>query len=349
MHLNALMTPRPLMLIYNTKDNCCFVASTVRSNTYEPVIPFYEQAGAGARLVYYENSDPGTHNYQLDNRQHLYGFLNSAFFPKKELNSDEIPSKDEIQTHEKLIVPLPDGNADFNTLARDAASGLPRGFDGNAEEQREILKQILRFRPHPAGAQRFTGPNPLGDLKVRFLRLRTGTDWILPAIVIEGDKVEGHTVLLADQGFASQADRIRELVADGNRVLAVDPILIGHMKPEGSLYQNAMLIATVGDRPLGVQSAQVASIAKYFARVFVADSVAIDATGPRTSLIARCAAALDGGNSIRSVSTTGELKSLKSLLDPGANYASAPEAYCFGLLERFDIQELIHLGPKSRP
>ena len=78
-HLNALMTPRPTLSIYNSQDNCCFVASTVKSNTYDPVIPFYEQAGVPDAWQYYENTDPGTHNYEQDNRQQLYRFLNEFF------------------------------------------------------------------------------------------------------------------------------------------------------------------------------------------------------------------------------------------------------------------------------
>ena len=82
-HLNALMTPRPMLMIYNTRDNCCFVADSVKPNTFDPVVPFYQQAGAADKLEYYANSDPGTHNYDQDNREQLYRFLNLHFFPSE--------------------------------------------------------------------------------------------------------------------------------------------------------------------------------------------------------------------------------------------------------------------------
>ena len=343
-HLNCLMVPRPLLLIYNTRDNCCFVASTVKSNTYEPVVPFYEQGGVPDRLGYYENDDPGTHNYQQDNREHLYGFLNKHFhFPGDQLD-EEIASADEVRTDEELNVPLPKNNADFHSLAAAAALTLPQRLTGSKEERREQLGKVLRYRPHDVTADLFTGPKPFASFQVRYLRLRIGDEWILPAMVVEGQTVDRHVVVLADGGFASQAARIEALTASGARVLAIDPILIGQTKPAGQLYQNAMLLATVGQRPLGIQSAQIVTAAKFFARVFVAEAVIIEAYGPRSSLIARCAAAMDGGTTIEEVQTTGESASLKDYLQPDAAYAATPEAYCFGLLKHFDLPQFVELA-----
>lgn len=342
-HLNALMVPRPLLLIYNTRDNCCFVAETVKPNTYEPVIPFYEQARVPQRLAYYENDDPGTHNYDQDNRGQLYRFLNKHFY-KVDEHFDEIASAGQVLSHEELNVPLPADNADFHSLAADAARDLPKPLEGSLEQQRDRLKQILRFRTHEITADLFTGPKAAADLYVRHLRLNAGDEWLLPAMVVEGESVDRHVVVLADGGFSSRADRIHTLAESGARVLAIDPILIGQAKPLGSLYQNAMLIATVGDRPLGIQSAQLLSASQYFARVFVAGSVTIEADGPRSSLIARCAAALDGANIIREVSTANEPESLKVHLEPGGSYAGTPEVFCFGLLEHFDIPQLAKLA-----
>ncbi|MBP85249.1 MAG: hypothetical protein CMJ64_00805 [Planctomycetaceae bacterium] len=345
-HLNALMVPRPLLLIYNVHDSCCFVAHTVKPNTYEPVIPFYEQAGVANRLGYYENEVPGNHNYEQDNRSQLYRFLNMHFFGVDE-QSREIASANEVQPHADLIVPLPDNNADFHTLAADAANDLPKSLDGSVEERRERLKQILRYHPQELSADLFTGPKDVDGLMVRRLRLQANGEWILPAIVVEGAKVDRHVVVLAEGGFASQVARIRELAESGSRVMAIDPILIGQTNPPGTLYQNAVLLATVGERPLGIQSAQVAAASQYFARIFVGDGVDIEAYGPRSSLMARCAAAVDGGDTIHAVKTNGEVNSLKDFLLPNASYNNTPEAFCFGLLEYFDLPQLKELATKS--
>ncbi len=82
-HLTALLTPPTALLIYNATDNCCFKSATVRPNTFEPVVEFYRQAGAEDSFEFYENSDPGTHNYELDNRQQLYRFLTKHWLSGK--------------------------------------------------------------------------------------------------------------------------------------------------------------------------------------------------------------------------------------------------------------------------
>jgi hypothetical protein len=343
-HLTAMMTPRPMLMIYNASDNCCFVADTVKPNTFDPVVPFYEQAGAASKLEYYANTDPGTHNYDKDNREQLYRFLGLHFFPFEKRVYSDIPSEGEILTHEELNVPLPEDAADFHTLAAQAAKDLPKPLPQSPDKQRALLRSILRYRDLEIGAARFTGPAPTGDLKVRQLRLNIG-EWQIPATVIEGATVDKHVILLADRGCALQQARIEELARDGNRVLAIDPILFGHNLPaSGQKYQNAMLLATVGERPLGIQSAQIVAAARYFTRVFVTDKVTIETHGATTSLIARCAAAIDAGLVISSVKTKGEAHKLHDFLTPGPSYGGTPEVYCFGLLEYFDIPQLVQLA-----
>ncbi|MCH2397878.1 MAG: hypothetical protein MK364_02120, partial [Pirellulales bacterium] len=87
--------------------------------------------------------------------------------------------------------------------------------------------------------------------------LRFGLDWSLPGVVVQGAKADRTVLLLSDGGFASEVARIRALVANGTRVVAVDPLLVGVAQPPGSLYQKAMLIATVGERALGIQASQI--------------------------------------------------------------------------------------------
>ena len=343
-HLNALMTPRPLLLIYNTKDDCCFVASTVKSNTYQPVIRFYEQAGFSQRLAYYENSDPGTHNYEVDNRQQFYRFLNRHFLADGVGNDKEIPSRGELQTAEALQVAIPANNANFDSLAAQAAVALPHVGTGSKSQQRKQLGEILRTTFYETGADRFTGPSAVDGLEVRRFVLRFGRDWSLPGVVVQGATVDRAVLLLSDGGFASQATRIRELVESGARVFALDPFLVGVAQPSGSLYQKAMLIATVGERALGIQASQIVASSRFLTRVLVEDQLIIESHGPRCSLAARCAAALDGAVSIDAVHTHDELASLKDLLLPGARYQEHPEAYCFGLLASFDLNQLAELA-----
>ncbi|MDP6442428.1 MAG: acetylxylan esterase [Pirellulaceae bacterium] len=342
-HLNALMAPRPLLLIYNTKDNCCFVASTVKANTYEPVIPFYNQAGAAKLLKYYENEDPGTHNYDLDNRQQLYKFLNRHFFPDQERSAKEIPSQDELLSAEQLHVELPEGNATFYSLAAAAARNLPTKQAGAPAAQRRLLRRILRTSPMSTKVLR-TKPHTIGEREMLMQAIEIGAEWVAPTARVSALKKSKRTrdtvvLFLSDQGFAAEAKRIEKLSTDSD-VVAVDPLFFGHQKPQGSLWQNSMLLGVVGKRALGVQTSQVLAIA----RADDHPKVRIHAVGRRASLVARLADAIDDKQTIVAVTTTDEISSLHELLKPPAQYNQWPEAYCFGLLEQFDVKQLVQLA-----
>ena len=331
-HLNTLMVPRPLLLIYNTKDNCCFVASTVKANTYEPVIPFYAQANVPERLHYHENSDPGDHNYQLDNRQQLYAFLETHFFPERNLSAKEIDCDAEIFTHEDLIVPLPNANENFHTLATNAVKSIesqPSQYDSPVN----ALAKLLRLPKYTMSADLFTGAKQVGAISVRRLRLLSDDGLILPCVIVEPKDPINTVTFISDKGFMSEHDRIAKLASLGNRVIAIDPVFIGQSRHTGSLYSMPMLAATLGQRPLGIQTAQVTSAVEFILRTLVLDHTDLESHGPRSGVLALTAATTS--EHIVEVSTVGALSSVDELLSPTASYSKTPEAYCFGLLRWF--------------
>ena len=74
--LSALFAPRPTLLIYNRHDDCCFQTRRARKSIYEPIRPVFALLGARDNVALHDNTDPGTHNYERDNRCQLYKFLN---------------------------------------------------------------------------------------------------------------------------------------------------------------------------------------------------------------------------------------------------------------------------------
>ena len=344
-HLTAMMVPRPTLLIYNAQDNCCFVSSTVKPNTFDPVVPFFRQAGVADRFKYYENTDPGTHNYEQDNRQQLYAFLNRHFFGGRLPTDKEIPSDAEIRTKEELHVDLPDQNATFSSLAVNLASKLPlQEPDQPVAEQRKRLARVLRFEPLQVDrSEPVKGPAEKLPWTVERLRLVMGKQWVLPAMVLEGKKSERTVLWLSDRDWSQHHEQLETLLRANYRIICFDPFLIGKAKPVGSLYQNTELIATVGSRPLGIQAAQIQAASRYFIDRYKLKHLDVKATGMRVGLAALCAKAL------RPELPTGEIQiselpaSLKQLLAPEADFAAAPELYCFGLLKEFDLPQLRRL------
>ena len=78
-HLVALCAPRPTLLIHNAADNCRFRSALVKPYIFDALRPMFGLFGHETEFAWYENRDPGTHNYELDNRQHAYQFFNQHF------------------------------------------------------------------------------------------------------------------------------------------------------------------------------------------------------------------------------------------------------------------------------
>src|SRR5205085_3408892 len=126
-HLTALRAPRPTLLTFCARDDCCFEAGYALPPLLEQAGPPFALYGRKDALRAHVNHDPGTHNFEKDNRQALYRMLGDFFFADdSRYSGEEIPSEKEVKKAEELEVALPAKSADFNTLARGLAEKLPR-------------------------------------------------------------------------------------------------------------------------------------------------------------------------------------------------------------------------------
>ena len=99
------------------------------------------------------------------------------------------------------------------------------------------------------------------------------------------------------------------------------------------------MLATVGERALGLQANELLSISRWASGKL---PVTIVADGPRSSVIALAAAALER-KAIGRVETISPLGSLKEIIEADRTFNQSPELFCFGLLERFDVKDLAAL------
>ena len=90
----------------------------------DAIKPIFKLYGKEEALGWHENRDPGTHNYQLDNRLQAYRFFSKNF--NLPVIEDEIPSDSEIKSYEQLVVGLPKDNLTILGLARKLASSIAR-------------------------------------------------------------------------------------------------------------------------------------------------------------------------------------------------------------------------------
>lgn len=337
-HLTALLAPRVALLTFNEKDNCCFAAPHALPPLRLAARSAFQTLGKPENLHDHVNHKPGTHNFEQDNREALYRVIGQHWYSgDAAFSSKEIACEEEIKKSEELAVELPADNLDFQQLATQLMKDLPRG-----KADRSALRATLRLAEQPTELTAEKGTeSQLGQTKVVRWKLKIGEQWTVPAVELSSGGDKGAAIVLADAGRASQAESVRKLLADGWRVLAVDPFYFGESKIKSHDFLFALLVSSVGERPLGVQAGQLQRIANWLKQDQQAKQVRIFAHGTRTSLIALAAAASD--ENIDGLRLHGSLGSLKEVIEQGGQVNTSPEQFCFGLLETADIAQLAAL------
>ncbi|MBI5396637.1 MAG: hypothetical protein HZA91_15190 [Verrucomicrobia bacterium] len=342
-HLTAMMAPRATLLTYNAKDQCCFAAGHALPPLLDAAVPVFTLYGSTAWLRSHINYEPGTHNYEKDNRQAFYGMVGDFFFGgDRKFDPVEIPSETEVKTNTVLAVDLPADNANFNSLALALCKNLPRP----QRADRVKLSAVVRAKNYAVNAER-AGSEDKDGVTATFWKLKMGADWTVPAVELVRGAPKETVLLVADDGRKSVAAEAAQLLASGKRVLAVDPFYFGESKIAARDYLFALLVAGVGDRPLGLQASQVAAAARWLQRERKAGPVTLVAYGPRSSTFALVAAALEP-KAVAGAELHGAPGSLKEVIEKNWTVDRQPEMFCFGLLESFDMPQLTALV-KPRP
>ena len=353
-HLTAMIAPRAGLLTYNQTDNCCFEATYALEPLIEAARPIYKLFGQDRRLQSHVNVDPGTHNFGQDNRQALYAMIRDHFFAgDASFQVTEIECEAELKTKSELTITIPEDNATFNSLAIQLAKSLPRAPGlprelsaakqwqrrGRTELNEIIRSDLARYGVVSLEQDSFTREGVL----VRYWRIKVGSEWTVPVTEITPPGAVATTMVINDDGRANSAALVSQLIAEKQRVLAVDPFYFGESKVSQRDFLFAFMIATVGHRPLGVQANQVAAVARWSQEHMPDHQVTVMAIGARTSLIALVAVAIEL-EAIAGVELHGSLGSLKETIENNQLANQTPEVFCFGLLEQFDVLQLAALA-----
>jgi len=347
--LVALRAPRPTLLIHNAEDDCCFRADLVKPYIYEQIRPFFKLFGEESALAWHENRDPGTHNYQLDNRQQAYGFFSRNFHLP--VTPDEIVSDAEIKTPQELAVGLPANNLTVAALARQLGgqierTPIPSDKDARAawdQEQRTQLKSVIRLKPVVLeNAWRMANTKHLGlhtlSYRFDFDNGLSATGIWLKAISSQPDAPVA--IVLNDKGYKGSESMVSERVNRGEQVLALDTVLNGATMPkqsDGAVWP--MMLATNGDRPLGLEVAQLLATSRWLQKTTGQPTIRLETEGMRSQMVGLIAAALEPGLFSNLVSNEG-LSSLGELLTGPLVFRIIPDVFCLDLYKYFDIDRL---------
>jgi len=350
-HLTAMLAPRPTLLTYNSKDNCCFESGYALEPLVKAARPVFTLYGRQHALRTHVNDDPGTHNYEVDNRQAFYRMLGDFFYPgDASFDPAEIPSDDEVKTAEELFVELPADNEDFNTLALKLCRQLPRReplpkqkaaalkWQQNARAE---LREVVRAKDCAVHAVR-RGEATEGEVKATFWELQMDGAWTVPAVELVRGEPEQTAIVVADEGRTSTAAEAARLLDAGYRVVALDPFYFGESQITQRGYLFALLLACVGDRPLGLQAGQVAAAARWLAGERELGPVRVVAIGNRSGTFSLVAGALET-KAIAALELHDPLGSLKEVIENNWGVSQKPELFCFGFLEAFDVKHLAAL------
>ena len=335
-HFTAMRAPRPTLLIFNAEDDCCFRAPLVQPYVFSAVKPFFALYGKAGDLAWHENTDPSNHNYQLDNRLAAYGFF-ARHFGLPEI-AGEPGAAAEVKSYEELKVGLPESNLTILGLARKMADEAHRGAAG-----RERLAEILRFQEVQARPWLLDDTKDKGleshSARFDFSNGLTATAVGLFAISATPGTT---TIVLNDKGRKAAAEQVSDRVNRGEAVLAADLLFTGDSVPQHGAAAFAQMLASAGDRPLGLEAAQLIALAGW-ARSRGAQTVRVETGGIRAQTIAMAAAALRPGL-FREIVVSSGMRSLGYLFEKPVEYQAAPDLFCLDLYKEFDLDQLAKLA-----
>ena len=346
-HLTAMMAPRPILLTMNAEDGCCFRAEHALPPLLEAAMPVYRLYGQTDRLRSHVNLQPGDHNFEKDNRQALYRALHDFFFPKDPaFPRTEIACRSELKTPDELHVPLPEDNLDFHRLALRLSEQIRRplpsadGLTVWQTQRRSALRKVVRLpRDETLAVTHSSLTTSIATIRWQWMRIEGS--WTVPAVEITTPQSDPRrlAIVFSDQGRAACVFDTTILLSAGYRVLAVDPFGLGESKIGDRDFLWALLVSSVGERPLGIQAGQILSLARRAREEQGAAEISLIADGPRSSLIALIAGAA-APETIDRVEVRGSWGSLKELIEENRGASEFPEAFCFGLLATADIVDL---------
>ena len=341
--LTAMFAPRPSLLIHSANDSI-FRPEFMRPCLYLPARKVYKLLGVPDRIGFYANEDPGTHNYDRDIREQLYRFLKEAW--DLDISTEDIPCDDEMLSEWELNVGLPPDNPTFLSIARDLATKLPRrrSSAGTKTADRKRLADVLRLPRLPSvGAERVGKPRTVAGIQTIHHVVEAGR-WRIPVTEFRTGKAGQPVLVLSDGGRKALVQAARNALGTGKRVFTADLFAFGEQViADGQRHYCFMeCVSSAGDRPLGICTAQLLALKKWIQNHAGSRSIDVVAQGLSTSLTALCGAALrPSGFGTLNINVP---DSLRRLMDWAVDCAQDPVAFCFGLLEQFDIEDLIVLS-----
>jgi dienelactone hydrolase len=348
-HLVALMPPRPILLTYNAEDDCCFRAGLAKPLIYDAIQPFFRLYGKDDAIDWHENRDPADHNYQLDNRLADYRFFSKQFGLPLIDNEDHVAP--EIRSYDELLVGLPEDNLTISGLAQRLGGEITRPpvpSDPAAQAtwsiaERAKLKEVVRYKPVEIEHLWTVATTKSKDVQTMSYVFQMSNGLTASGVwlrsILQSSDSAPVTIVLDDNGREAAAEAVSDRVNRGEQVLAMDLMFTGASWKDIQTYQFAQLVDGLGDRPLGIQAAQLSRITRWARERARVSSVRLEPGGMRSQVVSLVVAALDPSLFSALVVRNG-MHSLSYVLKLPVHFEQAPELFCLDLYKNFDLDRL---------
>ena len=331
--MTAMLAPNPALLILNENDTCCFQTKRTKPVIYDAVLPTYRAFGAAARFECYSNRDPGTHNYDGDNRAQFYRFLAQHWGmpdPGGDIGADH-----DLLPESELDVGLPVAQQTMQSIAVQRARRLCRRLStpATAVARRQLRRAVTRAIRLPDNAAE---PAACVDARAPGNVVLWSGPWAIPASIETAPATASADLIVCDSGRAGSA--VARASHPAHRIVP-DILGTGENRPNERLL---MLVEAAGHRLLGEQVAQVLACARWSLAHLQRPRVGLVGEGLVASFVCLVAAALEP-RLFGSLTVHGNLTSLALLLESAERYESCQSLFCFGLLEVADVPQLVAL------
>ncbi len=357
--LTAIRAPRPTLLIYNAEDDCCFRAPVVKPYVFDPVVPFFKLYGKESSFQFYESTSISAHNYAAEDQQQALAFFIRQFhLPTHDADAAVGES---VKTYDELKGGIPEDNLTILGLARKVASeaAWPPAPSGQEElaawsnSQRERLRKVVRYHPVEVShltrvwnthhdqvesvSYRFEMSNGLGATGTWLKEVQTGNAAPL-AIVLNDQGKKGAATEIWDH-LPEVANRLER----GEQVLVVDLVGMGDAAPDQPFPLFAEMLAATGERPLGLEAAQLNGLARWAQREWAPPHIRLEGTGIRSQVISLVASDAEPGL-FSQIELHSGMHSLSYLMQKPVQFDEAPDLFCLDLYKDFDINRLAALA-----
>ena len=329
---------------------------------YEAIRPFYRLYGKEDAFQFHTDTTVLAHNYDHDNRQHTYAFLDKWFGLK--MSSREIPVGQDVDSYRELSAGLPENNLTILRLAKQFVGELrhlaaPAGVSARArwaKAERAKLAQVVHYQPATVVQPWYvddTDHNTVQSISFRF-GLSNGLSatgvWLRSQWTPKGAPM---TVVIDDAGRKGAAGRVWDhysevgyLLEHGEQALVLSIAFTGDATPEDAGRFGAMM-AAVGTPPLGLEAAQLIGITRWAEARWHPSRMRLESSGYRMQVVSLVAGALEP-KLFERISIHGGMRSLGYLLSKGVKSSDVPDMFCRDFYKDFDLSMLRAMaGPEE--